>query len=109
MFVDNVDCQMGYIRSDEAGEFMAYLADKDVRGAINGSAKGTISLREIIHYVEDRTGKKAVLSEDGDMAPYNGEPEYSINTQKAEGLGYRFSVLKDWIYQLLDYYITLFF
>jgi len=33
------------------------------------------------------------------------EPEYSINTEKAEGLGYRFSVLRDWIYELLDFYI----
>ncbi len=105
MFVDNIDCKMGFIRSDEAGEFLAYLVDKDVKGAINGSAKGTISLREIINYVEAKTGKKAVLSEDGEPAPYNGEPEYSINTAKAETLGYQFSVLEDWIYQLIDFYI----
>lgn len=108
MFVDNIDCQMGYIRSDEAGEFIAYLVDKDVKGAINGCAKGTISLREIINYVEVKTGKKAILSEKGEPAPYNGEPEYSINTEKAESIGYHFSVLKDWIYQLLDYYIERF-
>ncbi len=105
MFVDNMDCQMGFIRSDEAGDFIAYLVDKDVKGAINGSAKGTISLREMINYIEAKTGKKAILSEEGEPAPYNGEPEYSINTAKAETLGYRFSVLEDWIYQLLDYYI----
>ncbi len=105
MFIDNIDYQMGYIRSDEAGEFLAYLADKDVKGAINGSAKGTVSLREIVNYVEAKTGKKAVLSEDGEPAPYNGEPEYSINTAKAESLGYQFSVLEDWIYELLDFYI----
>ncbi len=108
MFIDNIDCQMGYIRSDEAGEFIAYLVDKNVKGAINGSAKGTISLREIINYVEAKTGKRAVLSEDGEPAPYNGEPEYSINTAKAEVLGYQFSVLEDWIYQLLDYYMERF-
>lgn len=45
------------------------------------------------------------LSEQGEAAPYNGEPEYSINTDKAEKTGYRFSNLKDWIYELLDYYI----
>jgi hypothetical protein len=47
----------------------------------------------------------AVLSEDGDPAPYNGTPEYSINTQKAESLGFEFSDINDWIYGLLDYYI----
>lgn len=105
MKIDNVDCQMGFIRSDEAGKFMAFLVDKDYRGAINGSAEGTISIREILDYVEKKTGARAVISEDGEEAPYNGEPEYSINTDKAKALGFEFSVLKDWIYELLDYYM----
>lgn len=107
MNIDNLDAQMGYIRSDEAGRFMAFLVDKDVSGAVNGSSKGTISIKEIIEYVEKKTGKAAVIDKAGENAPYNGEPEYSINTEKAEALGFRFSVLQDWIYELLDYYIQL--
>ena len=107
MNIDNLDYQMGYIRSDEAGKFLAFLVDKDVRGAINGSSEGTISLEEIIAYVEQKTGTKAVIDEAGENAPYNGEPEYSINTEKANALGFRFSVLQDWIYKLLDYYIQM--
>lgn len=83
MNIDNVDCQMSFIRSDEAGKFIAFLVDKNVKGAVNGSSDGTISIREVLDYVEKKTGKKAVLSEDGENAPYNGEPEYSINTDKA--------------------------
>ena len=105
MNIDNLDNQMGFIRSDEAGKFMAFLVDKDVRGAINGSSKGTISIREIIEYVEKKTGAKAVVDQAGAKAPYNGEPEYSINTEKARALGFRFSILQDWIYELLDYFI----
>lgn len=105
MHIDNLDDQMGFIRSDEAGKFMAFLVDKDVNGAINGSAEGTISIREIIEYVENKTGVKAILDKEGENAPYNGEPEYSINTEKAQALGFHFSVLQDWIYELLDYYI----
>lgn len=105
MHIDNLDVQMGFIRSDEAGRFMAFLAGKDFEGAINGSSKGTISLREIIDYVGKKTGKKAIIDKAGDKAPYNGEPEYSINTDKAEELGFQFSNLKDWIYDLIDYYI----
>lgn len=107
MNIDNPDCQMGYIRSDEAGKFMAFLAEKDVRGAVNGSSEGTISLREIIRYVEMKTGRKAVIDKTGENAPYNGEPEYSINTDRAKALGFRFSKLQDWIYDLLDHYIEL--
>lgn len=105
MNVDNIDCKMSYIRSDEAGYFISFLTDKTIKGAINGCADGTISLREIIEYVEKRTGKKALIDKAGDSAPYNGEPEYSINTQKAKRLGFEFSMLSDWIYDLIDYYI----
>lgn len=105
MNIDNLDYQIGFIRSDEAGKFMAFLVDKDFRGAINGSSKGTISIKEIIEYVEKRTKAKAIIDKSGEDAPYNGIPEYSINTEKAEALGFRFSAIHDWIYDLLDYYI----
>ena len=97
MNIDNLDYQMGYIRSDEAGKFIAFLVDKDVNGALNGSSGGTISIKEIIDYVEKKTGTKAIIDKEGDEAPYNGEPEYSINTEKANALGFRFSRLNDWI------------
>lgn len=110
MHIDNLNCQMSFIRSDEAGKFLAFLADRandkdtDIR-AVNGCSAGTISLKEVLDYVEKRTGKKAVIDSTGEAAPYNGEVEYSINTGKAEKLGFQFSNLHDWIYELLDYYI----
>jgi len=107
MNIDNIDCQMGFIRSDEAGTFMAFLADKNYSGPINGSSHGTISIREILEYVTEKTGKEAILSEDGEKTPYNYEPEYNINTNKAEKLVFKFSNLKDWIYELIDYYIEM--
>lgn len=105
MSIDNIDCQMSYIRSDEAGEFLAFLIDKEVTGAVNGASVGTISIKEIIEYVEQKTGTKAIIDDEGETAPYNGEPEYSICTDKAKSLGYQFTELKDWIYELLDHYI----
>lgn len=105
MNIDNLEYQMGFLRSDEAGEFIAFLADTDFKGAINGSSEGTISIKEIINYVEKKTGTKAIIDKNGENAPYNGEPEYSINTDKAKALGYKFSFLHDWIFELIDYYI----
>lgn len=107
MNIDNIDCQMGYIESKEAGEFMAFLVDSDYTGAINGCSNGIISLKEVIEYVEKKCNVKAVLSADGDKGPYNGEVEYSINTDLAKSIGYNFSNLNDWIYDLIDYYIRL--
>ena len=36
------------------GKFLAYLVDKDFTGAVNGSSYGTISLKEILQYVEQK-------------------------------------------------------
>lgn len=105
MNIDNIDCQMSYISSDEAGRFLAFVAENDFKGTVNGCAHGTISLREIIDYVEEKNGSKAIIAPDGDIAPFNGECSYGINTEKAEELGFSFSNLKDWIFDLLDYYI----
>ena len=105
MHIDNLSEQMGFIHSDEAGRFMAFLAEQEFTGALNGCSHGTISVKEILDHVEKKTGFKAVISEQGEDAPYNGVMEYSINTKKAEDLGFRFSHIKDWIYDLLDYYI----
>lgn len=105
MNIDNLDNQMSFIHSSEAGDFLAYLADSEYTGAINGCNEGTISLHEIISYVEDKTGKKARYSLNEEDAPYNGTPEYSINTDKARRIGYTFTNLKDWIYELIDFYI----
>ena len=105
MFIDNLDAQMSFIRSDEAGNFLAFLIDKGLTGAVNGCSDGTISIREILDYVEEKTGKSAVLSKDGDEAPYNGTVQYSINTDKAKTLGYQFSDVRDWMFELVDAYI----
>lgn len=105
MKIDNPDSRMSFIRSDEAGKFLSFLVDKDFKGAVNGSSKGTVSIWEILNYLEKETGMRAIISDDGDPAPYNGEPDYSINTEKAESLGFDFTSLNDWLYGLIDYYI----
>lgn len=105
MFIDNIDIQMAFVRSDEAGKFLAFFADNEFTGVINGSSKGTISINYIANYVKSKTGCEAILTADGEKAPYNGESEYSINTDKANSLGYKFTPLKEWVYNLIDKYI----
>jgi nucleoside-diphosphate-sugar epimerase len=107
MFVDNKENQLGFIRSDEAGKFLAYLAEQEFYGSINGSSYGTISINEIVSHIEKKIGIKAIYSPDGEVAPYNGENSYSINTDLARSIGFNFSVLNDWIYDLLDKYIKI--
>ncbi len=105
MYIDNLDEEICYIGAKEAGKFLAYLADDKSMRIINGCSSGTISLATIIDYVEEKCGKKAILSADGESAPFNGEVTFSLDTSISKELGYEFSDLRDWIYELLDVYM----
>lgn len=107
MHIDNPSAAMGFIRSDEAGRFLAHMAESDFRGSINGCSAGAVSVGDILAHAEARTGKRAIISPDGDSAPYNGENAYTINTDRAAAAGFRFTPLTDWIWNLTDRLIDL--
>ena len=103
MFVDKPDVAASYIHEREAGDFLAHLIDHPVSGAVNGCSRGGISQGRIISYLEQKTGKRALLSDRGDPAPYNGfQTDVSYCCEKAEGTGYIFSRIESWIFGLLD-------
>lgn len=107
MRANNLDIGTSYINESEAGEFISFLVDHPVSGAVNGCSEGVISQNEIISYIESKSGKKAVISENGDPAPYNGnKAETSYDCAKAENLGYSFSNVSSWIFELLNHYLS---
>lgn len=106
MFIDNLDAKMQFVRSDEAGRFLAFLADKSFTGAINAANEQTISMAETVDYIKRKTGKKPVLASGGEAAPYNGLEDYYLDVSKAKALGFSFTPLRNWIYELLDCYIN---
>jgi nucleoside-diphosphate-sugar epimerase len=105
MNLDNINEQISFIRSTQAGDFLAWIAEQEFTGAINGNNIGTISIAEIINYVEEKTGKKAIYSLEGAAGTYNGQKSFSLDIGRANKLGYSFTELKEWIYELLDKYI----
>lgn len=107
MHVDNMHTKMEFIMSCEAGKFLAWLADKSFCGSINAANRGNMSLEEIIGYVENRSGVKAVLSEVGEKAAFNGFPDYGLDLSRAAGIGYEFPNLDDQMHNLLNKYIDI--
>lgn len=107
MYIDNLKAEMSFIRAKDAGAFLAWMAENSETGSFNAANAGTVSLEQIVNYVEEKTGKKAVLVQEneGAAAPYNGTPAYSINTDKAVAKGFGFDELNSFLPKLLDYYI----
>lgn len=108
MYVDNAGEAMSFIFAEDAAAFLVWLGTSDFKGSVNAANTGVVSLEQIIRYVEEKTGKNAVYSKDADAGSYNGMMRYSINTDLAERIGYRFPPLTDKLWKLLDYLIELF-
>ena len=105
MNINNLKSRLSFINSSEAGRFLAYAVKKPIFGNINASSNGTISLEEIIQYVEERTFIKAVVDECADSAPFNDVPSFSLDTSIAAESGFVFLNINDWVYPLLDHWI----
>lgn len=106
MYVDDLDVKLSFIHERESGEFLAWLADHPIDGPVNGCSSGWVTIRDIIFYIEGKSGKKAVLAPKGDPAPYNGyQGDLTLDTGRAEAAGHRFSSIHDWLCPLLDTYI----
>lgn len=106
MNIDNRSERIAFIRSDEAGDFLAWSAGQGFTGTVNAASKGTISMGEVISYVENKTGRKAAFSRLGRSGPFNGQKTFSLDVALAESLGYSFTDLDEWIYGLLDKFIA---
>ena len=89
MYIDNLDCQMSYIKSDEAGRLMAYMVDKNVTcRSCEWSFRRYYFLAEILKYIEKRTKKRAILEDDGMLLHIMVITEFNINSDKAKSLGF---------------------
>ena len=102
MWIDNMDSRLCFINEAEAGKFLSFISLSDYKGAINGASTGTISICEIIRYIENKTGVKAIITKGGEPSPYNRIKNYSLSVNRAENLGYQFSSIVSWIYDLID-------
>ena len=106
MFIDDIDKDLSFINEDEAGLFIAHLVEHFISGPVNGCSNGSVTISDIISYVEKKSGQKAILADDGESAPYNGyRDNNTFNTDKARSSGFVFSHIDEWIYPLLDHYI----
>lgn len=111
--INNIDSNLSFISDKEAGDFLAWLSNVDYVGPINAASYGSITIKEIIEYIEKSTGKKMIISSDGINGKYNGIFDSNLDISRVESLGFKFNNIKEYIFNLLEYYtdicITKFF
>ena len=101
----NMDAEMGFIQATEAARFLYWVGMNEVEGPINAAANGTISLKELIALIEDKTEKRAkiaLLGPDEIRSPYAVPISWYMETNKAQQLGFTFSELQQWLPELVE-------
>ncbi|MEH7179797.1 NAD-dependent epimerase/dehydratase family protein [Neobacillus vireti] len=104
MFIENPDLRYSFIDSGEAASFLYCIAQSDFHGSINPGSQGDCSLGELISLIEELVSVKAILREDGELSPYNFPGSWSVNTDLAQSLGYKFTTLDKLLRDLIIYY-----
>ncbi len=111
-FVDDLEYCCAFVRTIEEADFLVYLGESKYEGTVNFSSSGYLKVGEIIDYIERKTGKKAILTDSGEVSPFrakhfgiHGCKGFSFNLNIAKQIGFCPSDLKSWIYELLDKYI----
>lgn len=80
---------------------------ENVKGPINACSNGVVSTEEIIHFIEEKTGIKALIQEVGEnIAPYNEVTNCTLHNGKARESGFLFRELKLEIKNVLKHYIN---
>ncbi|ASS74332.1 NAD-dependent dehydratase [Tumebacillus algifaecis] len=98
------ESRQGFINSSEAGKFLLWCATADIEGPVNAAASGTVTLREMMQWVEEAVGKQASIVPDTApevRSPFGLPGSYYMNLEKAERAGYEFSKLEEWLPQLI--------
>ncbi len=109
LYIDNLYHQFSFINANEAGKFLAYLAESEFKGEINGASYNPISLYQMLDYSCLKLGyntnkkiKELYLNKDNPKAPYNGQSAISYDTSLASSIGFAFSNIETWIYPLIN-------
>ncbi len=112
MNVDNIEYCCSFVRTTDEARALTQLIESESFGILNYSSEGYVRVKDIISYIEAKTGKKAIIDAKGELHPFNGKhfensgySGCSLNLDKAKKLGCDVSELSDWIWHFLDYCI----
>ncbi|MFT4415608.1 NAD-dependent epimerase/dehydratase family protein [Fredinandcohnia humi] len=103
--IPNPSLRFSFIESSEAAAFLYEMGRSTFEGPINPGSQGDISLKELIDVIEVRSNKVANVSRDINISPYSMEGSFSVNTNLASSLGFKFKPLDELIGGLINYYI----
>ena len=107
--IANPERAFTFVKDNDVADFLVWVANQDISGPVNFSGSGFVTVQDIIGYIENKLGKKAVILNDS-LLPSEpffkfNENSYSLNLDKIISAGYRPADINSWFWKTLDEYI----
>jgi nucleoside-diphosphate-sugar epimerase len=103
--VKNPEAEISLISSVEAAAFLGWLSGVSHTGPFNACSDGAVSLKTIIGFMEEATGKTAIVNRQADpdsFSLFGKLVTATINTSKARRCGFHFQQTRDWLPSLVS-------
>lgn len=100
IYLRNLGAAISFINEDEAGKFLSWISTANFHGPINACTNGIVKLKELLAYIEEATGNKAMVEisqDDEKQTPYAIPSTWKMSNQKALDLGFQFELLHEWL------------
>ncbi len=106
MNITDVNNQIAFVTVEDAAKALCMLSEVELTGSFNIASDNTFSVNDIIREAEKISGCKLNNAAGCTDMPFNGFPEFSLNTEKIkEAIDYSFADIKAYMPKLIDYYI----
>jgi nucleoside-diphosphate-sugar epimerase len=102
--IENPDAEISLISSTEAAEFLAWMSGVPHTGSFNACSDGPVSMKTIVGYIEEATGKTAKVNrqpETDSFSIFGKRLSATLNTDKARRFGFQFQQTRDWLRPLI--------
>ena len=104
MNIANVDAKQCFVTTKSLSDFLVWVAEQQVEGVINFADTGFVTFGQMISYIENKTGFKAIIDKNGTQSPF-GFPSFTINLDNVVQLGYIPESMESWFWNNLDHHI----
>ena len=97
--VVNPEAAISLISSSDAAGFLAWLSTVNHTGPFNACSDGAIALKTIVQFIEEATGRAAIVKHQPDDAfsIFRAEESFTLSTAKAQRAGFAFSPTREWL------------
>ncbi|WP_053218268.1 NAD-dependent epimerase/dehydratase family protein [Virgibacillus senegalensis] len=102
VYLQTPHAKMNFISEEEAGQFLAWLADMHIAEPLNACANGSISMEQLMELIAGKTGQPVIYSEKQTESPYNIPGNWTMSNEKAARHGFPFTDLSDWLPELVE-------